>query len=161
MRSAIHLLCCSALATSCGFSSASSDGEVAALSAMEQALTAAVQGAPYAALIQNTGTQVQPLPDEDPADDYAPQRWSITARVLETYRGPRQNTVQYTVDTELGEEPGLGDAPFIIVLCPSAEGYYWPGIGYNFPDGEREKALAKGAADKAEVGQKVFAECAP
>lgn len=163
MRNPIQLLCGSilatSLATSCGLSTANSSDEAAATSAMEQALTAAVQQTPYAALIQNTQAQAEPLPDEDPQDDYALQRWSITARVLQTYRGLQQDRVHYTVDTEIGEEPGLGEEPFIIVLCQTADGYYWPGVGYNFPAGEREKSLAVNAAAKVDAKQQKFADC--
>lgn len=160
MRIIVQLLCCSFFATSCGFSNANNSGETAVLSAMQQALTSAIQQTPYAALIQNTDAQVTLLPDEDPADDYALQRWSITARVLQTYRGQHNNTIRYTVDTEKGEEPGLSKEPFIIVLCQSTEGYYWPGIGYNFPGGESEKLLAKEVAQQLDSSQQEFAECA-
>lgn len=160
MRVTISLLCCSILATSCGFSTANSSDETEVLSAMQQALTTAVQQTPYAALIQNTHMQAEPLPDEDPQDDYALQRWLITARVLQTYRGLHNDTIRYTVDTEKGEEPGLGDEPFIIVLCQSAGGYYWPGVGYNFPGGEREKLLAQDVARQVDGKQQDFAECA-
>lgn len=159
MRIIVQLLCCSFFATSCGFSDANNSPETAALSSMQQALTSAIQQTPYAALIQNTDAQLEPLPDEDPSDDYAPQRWSITARVLQTYRGPHNDTIRYIVETETGEESGLGNEPFIIVLCQSADGYYWPGLGYNFPGGESEKRLAQEVAQQIDAKQKEFAEC--
>jgi len=159
MRGIIFLLCCSIFATSCGYSTGNTGGETEVLSPMEQALASAVRQTPYAGLIQNTHAQAEALPDEDPQDDYALQRWSITARVLQTYRGPQDSTIQYTVDTEKGEEPGLGDEPFIIVLCQSQGRYYWPGVGYNFSAGEREKSLVKKVAGQVDANQQEFAEC--
>lgn len=159
MRMPFYFLINLILMSSCGFSTAENDGDAGVPSEMEQVLADAVRGTPYAALIQNTATQAEPLPDEDPEDDYALQRWTITARVLETYRGAQKATVQYTVDTEKNEELGLGDEPFIIVLCQSANGLYWPGVGYNFPAGEHEKALVRKVAEQVDATQAEFSEC--
>jgi len=126
---------------------------------MEKFLIYGIQNTPYAALIRNTSSNVEPLPDADASDDYALERWSFTAEVLETYRGAQVKNIHYTVEAEKGESPNFGGEPFIILLCESKDGYYWPGVGFNFPAGERQEKIARSSEQKADKEQKVFIEC--
>jgi hypothetical protein len=126
---------------------------------MERFMVYGINSTPYAALIRNVSATVEALPDEDPADDYALERWTFTATVLETYRGVSMKSLRYTVDTEKGEEPNFAETPFIILLCRTADGYFWPGVGFNFDGGERERKIARSAAKEAGNEQKSFVEC--
>lgn len=157
LRKITRLMLCVGVLTSCDhFNSENvSDG----LSEMDSFLIYGVTNTPYAALVRNIRSTVEPLPDTDTSDDYALERWSFTAEVLETFRGVAAETILYTVDAEKGESPNFGDAPFIVLLCRSADGFYWPGVGFNFPAGEREKTIAQSAGRKAVKAQKAFAEC--
>ncbi len=103
--------------------------------------------------------EVQPLPDADPSDDYALARWVFTARVLETYRGVAETTLQYSVEMEKGEDPNFGSEPFIILLCRSEGEFYWPGVGFNYPALPAAKALAKATGKNTAVAQAEFAGC--
>lgn len=153
----VRLILCICVLTSCDRSNSQSVDDNP--SELESFLIHGVNNTPYAALIRNIRSTVEPLPDADTSDDYALERWTFTAEVLETFRGTTTKTVHYTVDTEKGESPNFGEAPFIILLCQSPEGFYWPGVGFNFPAGEREKTIVQSAAHKTEKKQQSFAEC--
>lgn len=155
----IQVILCVSLLASCDRSNSESADE--SQSAMESFLSYGIRNTPYAALVRNLNATVEPLPDADASDDYALERWHFTAEVLETFRGADTDTIQYTVDAEKGEAPNFGDGPFIIMLCQSADGLYWPGVGFNVPAGKREKTVAQSAARQAEKGQQSFAECDP
>lgn len=152
-----HLILCALLLTACDHSNSESVPEFQ--SEMENFLTYGIQNTPYAALIRNISSSVESLPDDDTSDDFALVRWSFTAEVLETYRGPSDKTIHYTVDAEKGEAPNFGDGPFIILLCESKDGYYWPGIGFNFPTGERQEKISRSLGKKVDKKQRTFVEC--
>lgn len=153
----VRLILCVGVLTSCDRSNSESVSDSSP--EVESFLIHGINNTPYAALIRNVSSTVEPLPDADASDDYALERWNFTAEVLETFRGAAVETIRYTLDAEKGESPNFGDAPFIILLCRSATGFYWPGVGFNFPAGEREMTIAQSAGRKAEKAQKAFAEC--
>lgn len=114
-------------------------------SPLEQALIDGFQQVHYAALIENVDSKVKPLADDDTNDDYVLERWQFSARVLETYKGSAATEIHYFIDIEKGESPNLGSKPFIILLCKAEEGFYWPGVGTNFPADENIKQIARNA----------------
>lgn len=158
-RKFVRLVLCAGLLVSCDRSNSEDVSDIQ--SEMESFLIYGIRNTPYAALVRNIGSKVESLPDADTTDDYALERWTFTAEVLETYRGVGANTVQYAADVEKGDAPNFGESPFIILLCQSAVGFYWPGVGFSFPGGEREKRIAHSTGRSVEKAQDSFAECLP
>lgn len=158
-RKFVRLVLSVGLLASCDRSNSESASEIQP--EMESFLSYGIHNTPYAALVRNVGAKVESLPDTDKADDYSLERWTFTAQVLETYRGAGAETIQYTADVEKGDAPNFGESPFIILLCQSASSLYWPGVGFNFPAGKREKQIAQSAGRSAEKAQTSFEECVP
>lgn len=156
-RKFVRLVLSVGLLASCDRSNSESPSDTQ--SEMESFLIYGIHNTPYAALVRNVDAKVESLPDADETDDYSLERWTFTAEVLETYRGPSADTIQYTADVEKGDAPNFGESPLIVLLCPSGDSLYWPGVGFNFPAGKREQQIAQSAGRSAEKAQVSFEEC--
>lgn len=124
-----------------------------------EAIVQSIANTPYSALIRLISVEVIDLPDPDESDGFAEQKFIYTADVLETYRGEKTDRIFYIMRVEKGETPDFPGAPFIITLCKSKEGFYWPGVGASFSADNRLRALAKEAAKKADRQPRDFGDC--
>ncbi len=123
------------------------------------AIAESITNTPYSALIRITSVKVIDLPDADKSDDFAEQKLIYNADVIETYRGEETKNISYMMRVEKGEKPNFPKTPFIITLCKSKEGFYWPGVGANFSADNRLRALAKKTAKQTDDQQSYFSDC--
>ena len=119
----------------------------------------ALEDTPYVALIKITSVETIELPDPDTSDDYAEQKSIYHARVLETYRGSKSSHISYVMYTEIGDEVEHPKDTFIITLCQSKEGLYWPGVGASFSADKRLIELAKTHSKQLNENQVSFSAC--
>lgn len=114
---------------------------------------------PYAALVKITSVKVIDLPDDDPNDDYAEQKLVYQANVIDTYRGAKRSQLSYEMIVEKGDSVEPNDEPFILTLCQSQDGFYWPGVGASFSADKRLIALAKKLISQLDNKQTSFMAC--
>jgi len=119
----------------------------------------AFEQTPFSALVKITSVQTIDIPDDDPSDDYAEQKLIYKAKVIETYRGRVSGELSYDMYIEKGESAEFIDEPFIITLCQSKDGFYWPGVGASFTADKRLIGLAKKQVSKLNKGQRSFSGC--
>lgn len=131
---------------------------------MMKGLEFAIREAPYCALIQYTGVDVVPLPDDEPEASNQPippgvaiaakdEKQIYHARVLETFRGQHLKKISYMFVCEKGEyaseHVSIVGKTSVVTLCIDNEGFWYPGTGSEFPaTGEVIKAARR-------IGQKV------
>lgn len=149
----------------CLFCSCRVDG-TAQISASERdlalqadAIEQSVLNTPYSALIRITSVDSIQLPDDDPSDDYSERKDVYHADVLETYRGESVKNITYLMYVEQGESAEFSRDPFIVALCRSDDGLYWPGVGASFAADEKLVEIARKAGGQADRGQVVFSDC--
>jgi hypothetical protein len=111
-----------------------------------------VQGSPYVAVVQHLSVSVSRTKKSEDTHRYK-------ARVLETIRGPKLSEISYVMSTEPGETAGVDKKQVIITLCRDQGGYYWPGVGSDFPSTPETLAVAREAAKLAPQGQQTFSNC--
>lgn len=114
---------------------------------------------PFSALIKITSVKTIDIADDDPSDDYAEQKLVYQAKVIETYRGRIASELTYDMYIEKGESAEFIDEPFIITLCQSKDGFYWPGVGASFSADKRLIELAKKQASQLDKKQTSFSGC--
>jgi len=119
----------------------------------------AFEQTPFSALIKITSVKTIDIPDEDPTDDYAEQKLVYQAKVIETYRGSIGSELTYYMYIEKGESAEFIEVPFIITLCQSKDGFYWPGVGASFSADKRLIELAKKQASQLDKKQTPFSGC--
>ena len=119
----------------------------------------AFEQTPYAALIKIISVKTVDIPDDDTSDDYAEQKRVYQAKVIETYRGRVSGELSYEMYIEKGESAEYTEEPFIITLCQSKDGFYWPGVGASFSADKRLIELAKKQVSKLVEKQTSFAGC--
>ena len=119
----------------------------------------ALEHTPFSALIKITSVKTIDIPDDDPSDDYAEQKLIYKAKVIETYRGRVSGELSYDMYIEKGESAEFIDEPFIITLCQSKDGFYWPGVGASFSADKRLIELAKKQARQLDKKQTSFNGC--
>jgi hypothetical protein len=118
---------------------------------MSGALTNAVKGSPYCALVRHTRVEARRGRGELIHVRHA--------RVLETFRGPALKTVTYTITTEPDESTEFPKEPVIVTLCGHGDRLYWPGVGSTFPGDEGARDIARSAAASVDAHQTVFSSC--
>jgi hypothetical protein len=114
---------------------------------------------PYAALVEVISIKTIDLPDDDPTDDYSEQKLIYQVNVIETYRGEKRSQLSYDMYIEKGDSVESSNEPFIITLCQSEEGFYWPGVGAGFPADKRLIAMAKEISKQIDNTQMSFTGC--
>lgn len=119
----------------------------------------ALEHTPFSALIKITSVKTIDIPDADPSDDYAEQKLVYQAKVIEVYRGRITSELSYDMYIEKGESAELIEGPFIITLCQSKVGFYWPGVGASFTADKRLIELAKKQASQLDKKQTSFSGC--
>lgn len=119
----------------------------------------AFEHTPFSALIKITSVKTIDIPDDDPSDDYAEQKLVYQAKVIETYRGRISSELSYDMYIEKGESAEFIEEPFIITLCQSKDGFYWPGVGASFSADKRLIELAKKQASQLDKKQTSFSGC--
>jgi len=119
----------------------------------------AFEHTPFSALIKITSVKTIDIPDADPSDDYAEQKLVYQAKVIETYRGSITSELTYDMYIEKGESAEFIEEPFIITLCQSKDGFYWPGVGASFTADKRLIELAKKQASRLDKKQTSFSGC--
>lgn len=122
-------------------------------------LLQALKDTPYSALVKITSVKTIDLPDDDPEDDYAEQKLVYNADVIETYRGALSSKLSFNMYVEKGDSIGFDDEPFIITLCKSKDGFYWPGTGASFSADAKLLTLAKEQVSKLDKSQTTFNSC--
>lgn len=120
--------------------------------ALLKELRSAVQGSPYVAVLDEDSIEVS----RKGARAEAHQHY---ARVVETFRGPKLDKIDYVVITKPGTIAELKEEPTIVTLCRDAEGYYRPGVGSTFPSTAETRAVAREAAKQAPRAQQKFSKC--
>jgi len=119
----------------------------------------AFEHTPFSALIKITSVKTIDIADDDPSDEYAEQKLVYQAKVIETYRGRVSSELTYDMYIEKGESAEFIDEPFIITLCESKDGFYWPGVGSIFSADKRLIELAKKQASQLDKKQTSFSGC--
>ncbi|MEJ2612300.1 MAG: hypothetical protein P8179_20100 [Candidatus Thiodiazotropha sp.] len=114
---------------------------------------------PYAALVEVISVKTIDMPDDDPTDDYAEQKLVYQVNVIETFRGEKRSQLSYNMYIEKGDSVESSSEPFIITLCQSEDGFYWPGVGASFSADKRLIAIAKKQARELDNKQVSFAGC--
>ena len=126
---------------------------------MFEGLIASIENTPYLALVEHIDVKVIQRLDIDTTDDYSEETQVYTVKVLKTFRGEKLSNLEYRMIVETGESVNLPKEPVIIALCKNEEGFYWPGVGSQFPlDDQTEKTIEEtlGSINKA---QKDFEFC--
>lgn len=141
---------------------------------MMKGLEFAIREAPYCALIQYTGVDVVPFPDDEPEDpnQYIPPGVEIAtkdemqiyhARVLETFRGQHLKKISYMLICEEGEyaseHASIIGKTSVITLCIDSEGFWYPGTGSEFPATEEVIKTARRIGQKVKSVKKSFPYC--
>lgn len=124
-----------------------------------QRLEEFISNTPYSALIQYTGVDVNTVPDPYPNDDYAEEKHIYHAKVLETYRGQKQENINFILYCEKGEETSIDKEPVVITLCINNEGFFWPGTGSEFPATEEIIKTARRIGQKVKFDERSFPYC--
>ena len=76
--------------------------------------------------------------------------YELSAEIISIISGRKQKVINYRMFVEPGEEVVLNQDPVILFLCESEEGYYWPGVGAEFPaTASSIKAASKAAKLKS------------
>jgi len=119
----------------------------------------AFKDTPYSALIKITSVKTIDIADIDPSDDYAEQKLVYQAKVIETYRGKVSGELSYVMYIEKGDSAEYTEEPFIITLCQSMDGFYWPGVGASFSADKRLIDQAKKQVSKLDKKQRSFSGC--
>jgi hypothetical protein len=114
---------------------------------------------PYAALVEVTSVKTIDMPDDDPNDDYAEQKLVYQVNVIETFRGDKRSQLSYDMYIEKGDSVESSSEPFIITLCRSEDGFYWPGVGASFSADKRLIEIAKTQARQLDNRQEYFSGC--
>jgi len=136
-----------------------SDAAQAQVDLEGEALARAILATPYSALVQIESAESIEVPDEDPQDDYSEVKQLYRARVLENYRGEPASQITYVMFVEEGEELDGTSEPFILTLCSSEDGLYWPGVGASFSGTDRLRERARELARASDPEQTSFDDC--
>ena len=124
-----------------------------------EALKKAIVKTPYSALIKVTSVDIFDMPDSDKSDDYAEQKLTYHAKVIESYRGKADRNITYVMYIEKGEDVGHPKEAFIITLCQSRNGLFWPGVGASFSSDYRLRELARKHSKQFSNQQSSFEDC--
>ncbi|MFP8967344.1 hypothetical protein ACKC9G_12245 [Pokkaliibacter sp. CJK22405] len=111
------------------------------LDEQQRFLQRSVMSTPFTAEVQHTKvSKTATLADEDV--------YELDADVLMTIVGKTEHHITYRMTVESGEDVNLDPKPVILSLCQDAQGYYWPGVGAEFPATQELLALAQQSAKK-------------
>lgn len=124
-----------------------------------QGLKNAISSTPYSALIIHTRVDIIPMPDTNPDDDYAEEKQTYHAKVLETYRGQQRKNISYTMTVEKGETAIIDKSPAVVTLCKSNDVFFWPGTGSKFPGTEEVTRTSRLTGQNIELNQQFFPFC--
>ena len=122
-------------------------------------LKKAIVNTPYSALIKVTSVDTFDVPDSDKLDDYAEQKLTYHANVIEPYRGKMDKNITYVMYIEKGEEVEYPKEALIVTLCQSKDGLFWPGVGASFSSDGRLRELAKKYSQQLNKQQTSFDDC--
>ncbi|MGD1450781.1 hypothetical protein [Vibrio harveyi] len=117
----------------------------------KEPLRVAINQAPYSAVLRLTSFEEI----KQGVDAY----YEIQADVLEEIRGNFSSHISFKMYAAKGDEPNLGAAASIIVLCHDDQGYFWPGTGSEFKASKQNIAIAKEAAEYQTEEQELFSLC--
>ncbi len=97
------------------------------LDEQQDCLVQSILNTPFTAVVTNTQvTKLTSNPDE--GDIYL-----LNADVQEIITGKTETNISYRIFVEFGEDVLVNNEPVIISLCEDDDGYYWPGVGAEFP----------------------------
>ncbi|CAK6714878.1 hypothetical protein ABKY54_000842 [Vibrio harveyi] len=117
----------------------------------KEPLRVAINQAPYSAVLRLTSFEEI----KQGVDAY----YEIQADVLEEIRGNFSSHISFKMYAAKGDEPNLGAAASIIVLCHDDQGYFWSGTGSEFKASKQNIAIAKEAAEYQTEEQELFSLC--
>ena len=141
---------------------------------MMKGLEFAIKEAPYCALIQYTGVNVVPFPDDEPegTDQSIPPDVAVAAkdekqiyhaRVLETFRGQHLEKISYVLICEKGEyaseHASIVGKKSVVTLCLDNEGFWYPGTGSKFPATEEIIKAARRISQEVKFVKQSFPYC--
>lgn len=117
----------------------------------KEPLRVAINQTPYSAVLRLTSFEEI----KQGVDAY----YEIQADVLEEIRGNFSSHISFKMYAAKGDEPNLGAAASIIVLCHDDQGYFLPGTGSEFKASKQNIAIAKEAAEYQTEEQELFSLC--
>ncbi len=159
MQKLNFLLVVICFASGCSLNRAQSSISQDEFSLQANIIAKSINNTPYSALVSIISKDIIELPDEDKFDDFSEQKIIYHVDVLETYRGKERKKISYVMLVENGEKTDFQKTLFIITLCDSKEGFYWPGVGASFSDDSKLKSLARAAAKQVDNKQVAFSDC--
>ncbi len=130
-----------------------------ATNSVNSALESFMANTPYSALVANMSIIALDIPDSDPDDYYDEVTYLYSAKVLETFRGVKVSQVEYKLTSEAGENKVLDKTPYILTLCKSEDGYYWPAIGASLPATTETVQKARVIGKTLDIKQSSFSDC--
>ncbi|HWO11107.1 MAG TPA: hypothetical protein VNN80_16545 [Polyangiaceae bacterium] len=119
---------------------------------MLESLARALRETPFSAVVQHQRVDVVPLKGGEEKHVYQ-------ARVLQGIRGPKLQKLTYFLVAEKGEEATLTKEPVILTLCKNEQGYYWPGVGAEFPKTASTLAVVDAVKPDLRSDQTAFPDC--
>ncbi|MEH6814533.1 MAG: hypothetical protein V7677_18515 [Motiliproteus sp.] len=119
-----------------------------------QHINNAVSNTPYSALIKHLSVDAKAVDDDDSIVLHV-----FHAKVIETYRGDHHESISYQMVVEKDETIGIDEQPFIVTLCQSVNGYYWPGTGAAFSNKVQLINSVKIAVKNLARQQTNFSDC--
>ncbi|USD64333.1 hypothetical protein [Vibrio sp. SCSIO 43136] len=117
-------------------------------------LTKSVQNTPFTAVVQYLSAEkVSSITGE--GDTY-----SVSIEVLELIKGNSVRKLNFDISVQTDEKFNLNKKPVILSLCQDKGGYYWAGVGAEFPYSEELLAIATDAVRSLRGGDaKSFTHC--
>ena len=115
-------------------------------------VTDGLRETPFSAVVQHLGSKVEQLNDGESKVVYQ-------VRVIESIRGPQLKALEYSAVVEKGDKTGFPKEPVILALCKDQNGYYWPGIGAEFPSTKQTRAFVTKLRPELSAEQKDFEFC--
>ncbi len=119
-----------------------------------QHINSAVSNTPYSALIKHLRVDAKAVDDDDSIVLHV-----FHAKVIETYRGDHHESISYQMVVEKDETIEIDEQPFIVTLCQSSDGYYWPGTGAAFSNKLQLIGSIKITVKKLAKKQTNFSDC--
>jgi len=117
-----------------------------------------IPNTPYSALIIEEGVRVRPYVGPD--DDYYEDVRTISAKVIETYRGDPLEFIEFEWTTEgESDEITLRPEPYIITLCKSGNSYFRLEIGADVPATPNTVTTARKISKTLDASQPNFSDC--
>ncbi|WP_051484564.1 hypothetical protein [Shewanella waksmanii] len=132
--------------------------DTAAPHAAADAVVSALVNTPYAAKVHDFNVVSRDY--QDPKTKEWLRHHTVSADVLNTYRGAEFEFIEFEMYTEIDESLTLDKAAVNIVLCESEQGQlYWPGTGSIFPPTAEIDAMFARSASRVNIYQSYFSWC--